>query len=249
MTNASPTISVVIPAYNEEKFLRDCLRSVKKQQTPFPFEVIVVNNASSDNTGQIAKEEGVHVIAEGRRGLAYARQKGLDAAKGDLLVYLDADVRLPDGWLEKIYRYFQHNPSVAAVSCDFRFYDAPWHLSFSQRFFDSLIMPVNNGVMRLLGKPEVLIGQSIALRKKLLKEAGGINLDFVFHGEDTSLAYRMHSQGKVRFLPQYFVYSSARRYKREGTLKTLFEYWTTYWLFTLGNYKKAMQFAREHNPK
>jgi glycosyltransferase involved in cell wall biosynthesis len=245
---SDPQISVVIPAYNEEKFLRDCLLSVKKQHVSVPYEIIVVNNNSTDATAKIAREEGVRVFDEPEKGLAFARQKGLDAAKGELLVYLDADVRLPAGWLEKIYTYFQKNPRVSAISCDFRFYDGRVLETIGQRFFDGIIMPLNNAVMRLVDKPEVLIGQSIALRTESLRKAGGINLDFVFHGEDTSLAYRMHSQGKVKFLSDIFVYSSARRYQRDGLFETLYAYWTTYWYFTLGRYKKAVRFAREHNP-
>jgi GT2 family glycosyltransferase len=163
-------------------------------------------------------------------------------------VYLDADVRLPGEWLEKVFEYFKTHPQVSAVSCDFRFYDGTKFQNISQRFFDSLIMPVNNTVMRLLSKPEVLIGQSIALRTAWLRKAGGINTDFVFHGEDTSLAYRMHSQGKVKFLRNLYVYSSARRYQREGLVRTLFAYWTTYWLLTLGKSEKAERFANKHNP-
>lgn len=247
-THAHPIISVVIPAFNEEKFLRDCLRSVKNQHFPQGFEVIVVNNCSTDATEAIAKEEGVKIVFEEKKGLAYARQRGLDEARGEILVYLDADVRLPQGWLEKVYVYFQKNPSVSAISCDFRFYDGTKFQVIGQRVFDSIIVPVNNTVMRLLSKPDVLIGQSIALRTAWLRKAGGINTHFVFHGEDTSLAYRMHSQGKVRFLRNLYVYSSARRYQREGIVKTLFAYWTTYWLLTLGNDKKAERFANEHNP-
>lgn len=243
-----PVISVVIPAYNEETFLRDCIRSVKRQQFSQGFEVIVVNNCSTDATESIAKEEGVKIVSEEKKGLAFARQRGLDEAKGEILVYLDADVRLPQGWLEKVYSYFKTHAKVSAISCDFRFYDGSRLEVISQRFFDTLIMPVNNTVMRLLSKPEVLIGQSIALRTDWLRKAGGINTHFVFHGEDTSLAYRMHSQGKVKFLRNLYVYSSARRYQREGMFKTLFAYWTTYWLLTLGKQERAERFANEHNP-
>jgi len=248
MSNSNPKISVVIPAYNEEKFLKECLVSVKKQYVSVSFETIVVNNNSADTTAKIAREEGAIVVHEAKKGLAFARQKGLDTARGELLVYLDADVRLPAGWLEKIYQYFQKNPGISAISCDFKFYDGRWLETLGQRFFDGIIMPINNAVMRLMGKPEVLIGQSIALRTEQLRKAGGINLDFVFHGEDTSLAYRMHSQGQVKFLSNVFVYSSARRYQRDGLFETLYAYWTTYWFFTLGRYKNAVRFAREHNP-
>lgn len=249
MSDAYPKISVVVCAYNEEKYIRDCLVSVKKQVADVPFEIIVVNNASTDETAQIAKDENVIVANQPEKGVGHARAKGLEVARGELLVYLDADTRLPQGWLQNVYDYFQAHPKVAAVTTDFRFYDGRLTEVVGQRFFNALLMPINNMVMSIIGKPEVLIGQSAALRTDWLRKAGGINLDFPFHGEDTSLAYRMHTQGKVKFVNDFYVYSSARRYQREGLFRTLFAYWTTYWYLTLGGYERAVKFAHRHNPK
>jgi glycosyltransferase involved in cell wall biosynthesis len=249
MSLTHPKISVVVCAYNEEKYLRDCLVSIKKQVVDVPFEIIVVDNASTDETAAIAKDEGVILVSQPEKGVGHARAKGLEVARGEILVYLDADTRLPSGWLQNVENYFKKHPKVAAITTDFRFYDGKLPEVIGQRLFNTLLMPVNNFVMSLVNKPEVLIGQSTALRTDWLRKAGGINLDFAFHGEDTSLAYRMHSQGKVKFVKDFYVYSSARRYQREGLIKTLFAYWTTYWIFTLGGYDKAVKFAQQHNPK
>lgn len=249
MTNSHPRISVVVCAYNEERYLRDCLQSVKKQVVDVLFEIIVVDNASTDETARIAKDEGVILVEQPEKGVGHARAKGLEVARGEILVYIDADTRLTDGWLQKVEDYFRKHPKVAAITTDFRFYDGRLPEIIGQRFFNTILMPVNNFVMGLAGKPEVLIGQSTALRTDWLRKAGGINLDFAFHGEDTSLAYRMHTQGKVKFIKDFYVYSSARRYQREGLFRTLFAYWTTYWILTLGGYERAVKFAHQHNPK
>src|SRR5437867_4093008 len=96
-----PKVSVVIPAYNEEHYIADCIRSVQKQQVSFPYEIIVVNNASVDKTEEVTQDLGAIVVNESKKGLAYARAAGLEVAKGEILVYLDADVRLTEDWLLK----------------------------------------------------------------------------------------------------------------------------------------------------
>src|SRR5215510_8670528 len=96
-------ISAIVCAYNEAVFLPACLHSLFSQSRP-PDEVIV-DNASSDNTGVVAAAiPGVHVVDEPAKGLVVAREAGRRAASGDLLAYLDADCRAPFQWLERIER-------------------------------------------------------------------------------------------------------------------------------------------------
>ena len=73
-------VSVVIPAHNEEIYLLSCLESIKKQDYAGEYEVIVVDNASTDNTAQIARDWGAKVVYEGKRSPACARQKGAEVA-------------------------------------------------------------------------------------------------------------------------------------------------------------------------
>ena len=116
-------ISVVVCAYNEERYVKACLHSVLAQSRQ-PDQVLLVNNASTDGTRRIAERiEGVEVIDECRRGLVRARETGRRHATGDLLVYLDADSRLPLGWLEMVERAFRRRPGLVGLSGAFRFYD------------------------------------------------------------------------------------------------------------------------------
>lgn len=246
----NPSVSIVICAYNEEKFIKDCILSVIEQKTSFPVEVIVVNNNSSDETAAIVKSfKSVVLVDEKEKGLAFARQKGLDTAKGEILVYIDADVRLTPGWLERIKKYFDTHKDVVGVSTAFSYYDGKLTNKIGGAVFQFILVPLVTVFLRLLGKPDVLLGQSNAMRTEALRNAGGINLDFVFHGEDTSLAHQLQKEGKVRFLFTPKVLSSARRYIREGLFKTLYEYWVTYMLFTFAGYKSAKEFALKNNPK
>ncbi len=92
-----PLVSVVIPAYNEEKLIGKTLETIK-QQTYKKLEIIVVDNNSTDNTAKICREYDVTVIKEERKGVGYARQKGCMAAKGDIIVMSDADIIAPPDW-------------------------------------------------------------------------------------------------------------------------------------------------------
>ena len=96
------TISVIVCAHNEAVYLPACLHSLLAQSRP-PDEIIVVNNASTDATGAVARAiGGVQVVDEPRKGLTRARETGREVASGDLLVYLDADCRAPLTWLERV---------------------------------------------------------------------------------------------------------------------------------------------------
>jgi glycosyltransferase involved in cell wall biosynthesis len=99
-------ISLVIPAYNEEHRLRACLDSVARQ-TVRPHEVLVVNNASTDRTAEVAREFSfVTLLHEPRRGRVFARNAGFNAASGDVIARIDADALLPADWTKKVATYF-----------------------------------------------------------------------------------------------------------------------------------------------
>jgi glycosyltransferase involved in cell wall biosynthesis len=116
-------LSFVIPAYNEEKNITDCILSIKSeiQKHGFLFkdgvEIVVVNNNSRDKTREIAESfPGVVVVNEKRKGIVWARQCGMDNSIGELIANVDADVILPEGWLKKVESEFAKNKNLVALS-------------------------------------------------------------------------------------------------------------------------------------
>jgi glycosyltransferase involved in cell wall biosynthesis len=107
-------LSFVIPAYNEEALLRPCVHSIMAQlaQEGMDAEIIVVNNASTDRTREIAASlAGVRVVDEPHKGIVRARQQ-IVAATGDLIANIDADTRLAPGWIAQVYtRFLRDLPS------------------------------------------------------------------------------------------------------------------------------------------
>src|SRR5687767_1835934 len=99
LMNTRLRVSLVIPAYNEESHLRACLDAVAAQ-TVRPFEVIVVDNNSTDTTVAIARSYSfVAVMHESQQGIVYARNAGFNAARGDIIARIDADTHLSPNWI------------------------------------------------------------------------------------------------------------------------------------------------------
>lgn len=99
-------VSVVIPAYNEEKFIKKALKSVTNQLVDAD-EIIVVNNNSSDKTVEIIRSFSVRIIDEKKQGMISARNTGFDNAKYDIIARIDADVQVPPDWIQRIKRNFE----------------------------------------------------------------------------------------------------------------------------------------------
>src|ERR1035437_1050948 len=109
----NPKISLIIPAYNEEKYIGECLDYVFKNSDNKFFEIIVIDNKSTDKTGEIARKyKNVKVIYEERKGLTRARQRGFEEAQGDILAYIDADTHMPKGWAQMIISEFEKNNNI-----------------------------------------------------------------------------------------------------------------------------------------
>ncbi|NLP38822.1 MAG: glycosyltransferase [Corynebacterium pollutisoli] len=99
---APRTISIVIPCLNDAHLLRRCLASLHAQETPAD-EIIVVDNGSTDDTAAVAAQTGARVITEPRRGITWATHAGFDAAEGDILARVDADVHAPADYLTRLH--------------------------------------------------------------------------------------------------------------------------------------------------
>ncbi len=95
------TVSVVIPAYNEERHLAECLQTLR-DQTLRPFEVIVVDDGSRDRTTTIARSAGVHLLRQDHEGPASARNRGARASSGAVMCFLDADMAFAPEFLERL---------------------------------------------------------------------------------------------------------------------------------------------------
>lgn len=211
------TISVIVCAHNEERYVAACLHSLLAQSRA-PDEILLINNASTDGTGLVAAAiPGVRVVTELRKGLVVARERGRQEATGDLLVYVDADCRAPLTWLARIESRFAGNPSLLALSGNYRFYDWDWWGRALLRAYDFTLGPATHLLVKyILRIGVVFYGGNFAVRRTALERIGGFDTRIEFHGEDTNLGRRLAAVGNVELRYDCFLYTSARRYNAMG---------------------------------
>ena len=174
-TNAK--LSVIIPARNEEKNLPRLLRSLQSQSTP-PEEIIVVDDASTDRTAAVATELGARVVTppslpEGWRGKTWACQHGADQAKGEWLLFLDADTWFESDGLAAVRAEFSA-VGGGALSVAPRHHVERLHEQFSAFF--NLVMLAGTGAFTVLGDhltPRGLLGQFLLIEKTAYVRVGG----------------------------------------------------------------------------
>ncbi len=211
-----PTISIVIPAHNEEKYLPTCLKSCIALKPKNVIEIIVVDNASSDRTAAVAKKfPGVRVVHESKKGTNAARHRGFLEAKGELLAYLDADTRVPKGWFEQINREFKRDKDLVCLSGPYDFYDLPeWQQKWVRFWWLAFAIP-SYSVMGYM-----VVGGNFVARRKALKKASAFDTNIAFYGDDTNIARRLFQVGTVKYSPKFRVFTSARRLQSEGFFKS-----------------------------
>lgn len=227
MNSKHPKISVVIPAFNEEKYLPRCLESLRLQ-TFRDFEVIVVDNNSTDKTGKIAQKYDARVVKELVQGMTPARERGFSEAKAEIIVKTDADAVFPKYWLETFYQAFSMYPDTVAIGgshfCS--------ELDKFQNLLFSIYMRFNYYLSRLLMGHYQLYGPNYAIRKSAWKKIHVHTDDKIVH-EDIDLPCHLLEVGKIVFSPEIKNDFSLRRFKRQF-LYTFFEYsiryFRTIWL-------------------
>lgn len=221
-------ISFIIPCYNEEAHIKDCIRSIRKHVWYVPYEIIVVDNNCTDRTVEVAEEELARVVKETRKGVVYARQAGYEAAKGWLIANIDADSKITDSWIWEALSKLSNHDTVA-VTGPLEYDDAGLGLRLMTKFYYLLAKLSNDHVGVFLQ------GGNSMIKKKVLDEVGGYDLSIAFYGEDTMTAKRIHHLGRIVFNPHMITTTSPRRIKEQGLVKTTWLYMTNYLSVTFKN--------------
>lgn len=211
------TFTVIVCAFNEARLLSACLHSLCAQ-TRQPQEIIVVNNASTDATAEVARAvPGVRVIDEPVKGLVVARETARLQARGDVLVYVDADCRAPIMWLQRVAARFEQATAPVAVTGPYRFYDWDWTGRALIRAYDYVVAPPTHALVHhAFGIGAILYGGNFAVAAHSLRQIGGFDRTIDFHGEDTNLGRRLTAIGRVDVARDCWVWTSARRYRAMG---------------------------------
>ncbi len=197
-------ISVILPVFNEEKYIEKCLKSIQNQQIP-PDEIIVVDNNCTDRTIEIAKKFKVRVVKESKQGISYARNKGFNSAKYDIIARVDADSILPRNWIKKIkYNFTKYK--IDGLTGPVVFYDFPFKTPAYAQMYLEIFKLIQNG-------NNTLIGPNMAITKKIWKKVKDkVCMDNTQVHEDIDLAIHvLEARGIIRKDDTLIANCSARR--------------------------------------
>jgi len=141
VSHESPEVSIVIPAYNEEENILLPLYSLVCNNTSYSYEIIVINNNSSDNTGAIVEGAGIPCVLETKQGVTHARNTGLSLAKGTYIINADADTIYPPKWIEKMVEPMMKDKGISLTYGQFAFIsttgESRFHLFLYEHFADA----------------------------------------------------------------------------------------------------------------
>lgn len=224
-------LSFVVPAYNEEVLLPACLRAIQAEidRTGASAEIVVVDNASTDRTSEVAHGfAGVTVVHEARKGLVQARKAGFEASSGVLVANIDADTLIGPGWIDRIEAEFARDPALVTISGPYDYYDVPLRIRAAARLFYIVAFGTYSFNRYVLRVGSMVQGGNFVLKRDALVRAGGFDPSFTFYGEDTDIARRMAQVGKVKFTWALMAKSSGRRLRGDGLIMTGIRYSSNY---------------------
>jgi glycosyltransferase involved in cell wall biosynthesis len=225
-----PSVAIVIPAFNEERFIGKCLESCI-DQTSAPDEIIVVNNKSTDNTASVVRryqEENPHIDIRlldqnEYQGIAPTRNFGFDHARSDIIGRTDADAIIANDWVETIRRRFE-DPAIDAASGPVVLYDMPM-----RGFLFWLDCTLRNKLSCNAKNERFLLGANMAIRApawKAVRDLTQLDLEDRLH-EDVDLALTLFKYDfEIAYEPTMVAGMSGRRV--ESSLPDFYRYITRY---------------------
>jgi glycosyltransferase involved in cell wall biosynthesis len=214
--------SVVVPAYNEAAYLGRALDSLQRQDYDGEYEIIVVDNNSTDDTAAIAARPGVRVVSEPQQGVCAARQRGADCARGEIIISTDADTTQPRHWLRTIDARFAASNQIVAVAGPCRYQNPSWWA----KAYPTLLFGLVTVIYVLTGFVFYVSATNIAVRRSAFP---GYDLKLTQGGDELDLLRRLRRRGSISWEQQNVVTTSARRLQR-GLLYNFFMTFLVYYL-------------------
>jgi lipopolysaccharide/colanic/teichoic acid biosynthesis glycosyltransferase/glycosyltransferase involved in cell wall biosynthesis len=236
-------ISVIVPAYNAEETLADCLSAVRRQTVqPQRYEIIVVDDGSTDRTAEVAQQHAVRLIRQPNAGPAAARNRGAQAARGEILLFTDADCAPALDWIERMAEPFR-DPDVAGAKGVYRTRQRELVARFVQLEYEDKYRRMSRQ-----GRIDFVDTYSAAYRRDVFLTNGGFDALFPTASvEDQEFSFRLARKGyRLVFAAEAAVYH------RHDT--DLAEYWRRkfgigYWKALLLRWHPERAVRDSHTPQ
>ncbi len=205
-------ISVIVPTYNEEKYVGKTLESIKNQKTNLDYEIVVSDCNSEDKTVIIAKKYANKVVRSEKRSIASARNTGAKHAKGEIFVFIDADTILMSDYLEFINSKFQKDEALIALTTGFKISNQSPKFMFTEEIANNYL-DIHSRLSNT-----ILIGINLCVYKYIFNKVGGFK-DVLL--EDAQISKDLEKIGKTKFFPDRKVIVSSRKPEKIGLLGTM----------------------------
>lgn len=210
-------ISIIIPTYNEARYIGKTLESIKKQRFK-DVEVIIADSNSSDGTRELARKtyKGIKVVLKKERGISTIYNEAAKIAKGDLLLFIDADTSISKRLLAAYDKAFRENGIVAATGPIKPLERTSWRI----RIGYALVSVYLAKLLIRIGKPSI-IASNMIISKEAFKRVGGFDTRYLLTYCDWDISYRLGRIGRVLFVKDAIVSTSTRRVEKWGALRYL----------------------------
>jgi len=214
-------ISAIVCTYSNASLLRRTLDSLIKQTLPpQEYEIIVVDNNSTDNTPEVVREfqeqcsHQIHYVLETTQGLSAARNTGVQQSSGPIISFIDDDAEADPGWLAAVVKAFRRNPDAWGVGGNtFAIWDAERPSWLTDDFLENLSIQDRGPEKRELTVHEHILGTNCSFRREVFAESGYFPTDLgrvgksLLAGEEAELCRRIHLQGKSMYhIPDVVVF-------------------------------------------
>jgi glycosyltransferase involved in cell wall biosynthesis len=210
MSEADTTVSVIVPAHNEESYLSRTLSSLQSQSGTVAREILVVDGGSTDATRDVAREFGVELLEQSGTGIGAGRHEGGEHASGDWLAFVDADTRVRESYLTEMLSFVREHDLAAATS----------RCRVVGSYRGKAKQAVVNRVFPHLARP-ILPGFNFFVDADVYEETGGFpNVP----NEDTAYSRELAAEYDVGYHPDCLVETSGRRFARSGLTGALTHY-------------------------
>lgn len=217
MTAQFPKISLVICTYNRDRYILQALESIDAQTADKTlFELVVIDNNSTDNTASIVKKFisehpglDAHYFFETNKGLSFARNRGITEARSPILCYIDDDVILSTGYVQEMISFFESHPHATGVGGKvIPKYESGTEPAWMNKYLNGFVGRVDHGteIKKYDQSMKYPAGCNMTYTKDILHKAGGFNNDLTFRSDDKYMFYKVSEiSDEIYYLPSAYL--------------------------------------------